>query len=109
MARLKSKTVFNDKLVLSNGWVVKGNFLKCKYKILDKRGKELANISNTAFFLDEGRTLMLGEKASKTEYDAYRIEGVNELLVLMIVLAVDIYNAPSKLSSFMSAATHKEF
>ena len=112
VARLKSKTVFNDKLVLSNGWVVKGNFLKCKYKILDKRGKELANISNTAFFLDEGITLMLGEKASKTEYDAYRIEfdeGVNELLVLMIVLAVDIYNAPSKLSSFMSAATHKEF
>ena len=55
---------------------------------------------------------MLGEKASKTEFDAYRIEfdeGVNELLVLMIVLAVDIYNAPSKISSFMSAATHKEF
>ena len=112
VAKLKSKTVFKDKLVLSNGWVVKGNLLKCKYKVLDKKGKELANISNTLFFIDEGKTLMLGEKASKTEFDAYRIEfdeGVNELLVLMIVLAVDIYNAPSKISSFMSAATHKEF
>ena len=36
-------------------------------------------------------------------------EGINEQLMLMIVLIVKTHNAPSKISSFMSAATHKEF
>ena len=101
IAKLKTKNAFKDKLVLSNGWVIKGNIIGSKYKIYDKRGKELAGISNKAYFADSPKN---------ERYYGYRIEygeNVEELLVLMVVLAIDIYKAPAKLNTIVGAALNK--
>lgn len=101
VARLKTRNTYKEKLVLSNGWYVNGNIESFKCKIYDKCGKEQASISNKAYFADSPKN---------EEYSGCRIEydeNADELLILMIVLSIYIYNAPSKFSSFMGAAHNK--
>ena len=78
IAKMKSKTVFKDKLVMDNGWVIKGNFSGFKYKIYNAYGKEIASVKSALF--DYG-------DAYKVEY----LEDIDELIILMIVIAIDMY------------------
>jgi uncharacterized protein YxjI len=68
---------------LSNGWRVEGNASCTKYIIYDKTGKEIATIKQK--IISFGNTYRL-------EFD----KSDNELYLLMIALAVDMYHAPSK-------------
>lgn len=94
VAKLKSKTIFKDKLILDNGWIVKGNITGFKYHIFDKDDKEIAKVSNKILYYGD---------TYKVEYN----EDANELLVLMIVLAIDIYNAPSKIEDFRDIVEYR--
>lgn len=87
VAKLKSKTILRDKLELDNGWSVRGNISGFKYSIFNKEKKEIANVSTKLLYFGD---------TYKVEYD----EDADELLVLMIVLAMDIFHAPSKKESF---------
>ena len=91
---MKSKTFLKDKLELDNGWVVKGNILGFKYSIFNKEEKEIANVSTKLLYFGD---------TYKVEYD----ENVDELLVLMIVLAMDIFHAPSKKDDFKETLDYK--
>lgn len=93
MAKLKSKTFFKDKLELDNGWIVKGNITGFKYSIFNKEGKEIAKVSTKLLYFGD---------TYKVEYD----ENVNELLILLIVLAMDIFHAPSKKEEFKDAVDY---
>ena len=92
--KMKSKTFLKDKLELDNGWVVKGNILGFKYSIFNKEEKEIANVSTKLLYFGD---------TYKVEYD----ENVDELLVLMIVLAMDIFHAPSKKDDFKETLDYK--
>ncbi len=94
MAKLKSKAFLKDKLELDNGWIVKGNITGLKYSIFNKEGTEIAKVSTKILYYGD---------TYKIEYD----ENVNELLVLMIVLAMDIFHAPSKIESFKDTVDYK--
>lgn len=92
--KMKSKTFLKDKLELDNGWVVKGNILGFKYSIFNKEEKEIASVSTKLLYFGD---------TYKVEYD----ENVDELLVLMIVLAMDIFHAPSKKDDFKETLDYK--
>lgn len=92
--KMKSKTFLKDKLELDNGWVVKGNILGFKYSIFNKEEKEIAKVSTKLLYFGD---------TYKIEYD----ENVDELLVLMIVLAMDIFHAPSKKDDFKETLDYK--
>lgn len=76
------KAMAKRKYLLDNGWSVEGNFLGLKYNIIVD-GKPVATIASK--FLSWGDTYLIRFQ-----------EGANDLLILMIVLAVDSATMPSR-------------
>jgi uncharacterized protein YxjI len=82
-AKLRSTwSLTKSKYLMDNGWIIEGNIIGWKYKITYE-GKLVATISKKLLYWG----------------DTYLItypEGENELLILMIVLALDTLTAPTK-------------
>jgi len=93
VATLKSKSKLSKQIfIMDNGWKIEGNFLNSKYKIMSDKDEEIASVVYKPFY-------SMG--------DCYVISfsnQENELLILMTVLAIDVYNAPSKKSNFKKVA-----
>ena len=90
VGRLQStRSITKRKYLLDNGWTVEGNILGLKYNIIAD-GKPIATISQKILFWG----------------DTYLIRfprGANEILILMIVLAIDVANAPSRTDKIKDA------
>lgn len=83
VGKLRSKwSVGKRKYTLNNGWIIEGNVIGWKYKIMSK-DKIIATILLKPLYW--GDTYLV----TFPEYE-------NELLILMIVLAIDISNAPKR-------------
>ena len=93
IVKMKSKSGFKDKLLLSNGWIVKGSFFKFNYKVYDKNDNELCSVQTKLLYYGDTYKVVFDEKC-------------DELLILMIVLAIDIYNAPSKINQYKETFKH---
>lgn len=94
VGKLRSKwSVGKRKYTLSNGWNIEGNVIGWKYKIM-YNGRIIATISYKPLYYG----------------DTYLItfpENENELLILMIVLAPDIDNAPKRSEELKNTIHHK--
>lgn len=94
VGKLRSKwSITKNRYVLNNGWKVEGNAIGWKYKIT-AGDQEIARISKKLLYWG----------------DTYLItfpEDENELLILMIVLAIDISNAPKRTEELKGTIHHK--
>ena len=92
---MKSKWAFGKQKyeVDFNGWQIEGNVLGWKYKILEGKN-EVANISQQLLYF--GDTYIIGFSDKR-----------NELIILMLVLALDVANAPKKSEEFKNTLHHK--
>lgn len=94
VGKLRSKwSIGKRKYTLDNGWNVEGNVIGWKYKIMSE-DRIIAAISYKPLYWG----------------DTYLItfpENENELLILMIVLAIDIGNAPKKAEELKDTIHHK--
>lgn len=83
VGKLRSKwSVGKRKYILNNGWNIEGNVTGWKYKIMSK-DKIIAVISCKPLYWGDTYLITFSEEE-------------NELLILMIVLAIDIGNAPKR-------------
>ena len=90
--------VYKRNIQLPNGHKLvrmhNGNMYTIVGGTLYKNGIEIANVSTKLLYFGD---------TYKVEYD----ENVDELLVLMIVLAMDIFHAPSKKDDFKETLDYK--
>lgn len=94
VATLKSRWAFNKKKYsMNNGWEIEGNIVGWNYKILSD-GREIAKITMKPLYWG----------------DTYLItfpEGENELLMLMVVLAMDIDTSATKMEVLKDTIHYK--
>lgn len=94
VGKLRSKWAFGKKkYLMDNGWTVEGNIIGWKYRITSDN-ITIASISYKPLYWG----------------DTYLItfpESENELLILMIVLAIDIGNAPKRTDELKRTVHHK--
>lgn len=94
VGKLRSKwSIGRRKYTLNNGWNIEGNVIGWKYKITFK-DKIIATISYKPLYW--GNTYFITFP-----------EGENEPLILMIVLAIDIGNAPKRSEELKDTIHHK--
>ncbi len=95
IGRMKSKGGFGKTKyeVGFNNWHIEGSVFGWKYKILDGKN-EVANISQKLLFFGDTYVISFTEKRY-------------ELIILMLVLALDIANAPKKSDEFKETLRHK--
>ncbi len=92
---MRSKwSVMKDKFRVDNGWYVEGKFPGWKYKIFDDEENVVANVSYKALYWGDTYLITFPEDA-------------DELLILMIVLAIDIAHAPKKSEELRDTIHHK--
>jgi len=94
VAKMRSKWSFGKKkYLLNNGWNIEGNIVGWKYKITSQE-KSIATISYAPLYWGDTYVVTFPENE-------------NELLILMIVLAIDIANAPKKIEDLKDTIHHK--
>ncbi len=87
-------SVIKEKFRVDNGWYVEGELLGWKYRILDSEGNVIANVSNKMLYWGDTYLITFPEDA-------------DDLLILMIVLAIDIAHAPKKSEDLKDTIHHK--
>lgn len=92
---MRSKWSFiKEKFRVDNGWSVEGNLPGWKYKIFDDKENVVANVSYKMLYWGDTYLITFPEDA-------------DDLLILMIVLAVDIVHAPKKREDLKGTIHHK--
>lgn len=87
-------TIMKEKFRVDNGWYVEGKVLGWKYKIFDSEENVVANVSYKVLYWGDTYLITFPEDA-------------DDLLILMIVLAIDIAHAPKKTEDLKETIHHK--
>lgn len=87
-------SALKEKFCVSNGWYVEGALTGWKYKIFNADGNVVANISCKLLYWGDTYLVCFPEDA-------------DELLILMIVLAIDVAHAPKKSEELKETIHHK--